>query len=374
MLISDFTESLDRILQLISIYGYMPQISLFEEETEEEDPQTASVMSDTYNIYEGDTAEASVSIYNYLCKAESGRAAVYDHASYTGCGISVYGVSDIGISGQTVSNEAYNTAVALCGNMSQYSASAEAFKAIIGAEYGYVPAAEGAVYITNNELSSAEYGMYMHEAPYTGYLSLANYGSLTYRAYREDHAAQDRYSAISSYFCDNFIYDADSRILNEAGIGTYDGSYGIYPYELCAYPVYESYSRSQNFGDNVCGIYLSEGYKTAVCGYADSNEYIYGDISADGYTCTDSVYDMQQRYLYHTDVLNDTGCGEYAAGSAADVLKVFTDGKKTGDININVDFKAYAEVKNDYDVNRFADIFAERLESELRSCAEGIHY
>ena len=28
MLISDFTESLDRILQLISIYGYMPQISL----------------------------------------------------------------------------------------------------------------------------------------------------------------------------------------------------------------------------------------------------------------------------------------------------------------------------------------------------------
>ena len=140
------------------------------------------------------------------------------------------------------------------------------------------------------------------------------------------------------------------------------------------YPVYESYSRSQLCGDNVCGIYLSEGYKTAVCGYADSDEYIYGDISGDGYMCIDSVYDMQQRYLYHTDVLNDTGCGEYAAGSAADVLKVFTDGKKTGDININVDFKAYAEVKNDYDVNRFADIFAERLESELRSCAEGIHY
>lgn len=45
-----------------------------------------------------------------------------------------------------------------------------------------------------------------------------------------------------------------------------------------------------------------------------------------------------------------------------------------GNVNINVDFKAYAEVKNDYDTEEFAQVFVKYLEGQLESCAEGLHY
>jgi hypothetical protein len=43
-------------------------------------------------------------------------------------------------------------------------------------------------------------------------------------------------------------------------------------------------------------------------------------------------------------------------------------------ININVDFKAYADIKNDYDTERFTQVFVDRLREELTEYAEGIHF
>jgi hypothetical protein len=48
--------------------------------------------------------------------------------------------------------------------------------------------------------------------------------------------------------------------------------------------------------------------------------------------------------------------------------------KEQGDCVINVDFKAYATVKDDRDVEKLADVFVNRLKAELTSGAEGIHY
>jgi hypothetical protein len=48
--------------------------------------------------------------------------------------------------------------------------------------------------------------------------------------------------------------------------------------------------------------------------------------------------------------------------------------KERGNCVINVDFKAYATVKNDRDVEKLADVFVNRLKAELASGAEGIHY
>lgn len=45
-----------------------------------------------------------------------------------------------------------------------------------------------------------------------------------------------------------------------------------------------------------------------------------------------------------------------------------------GSVNVNVDFKAYADIKGDYDAERFSRVFAKYLEEQLRSCAEGIHF
>lgn len=48
--------------------------------------------------------------------------------------------------------------------------------------------------------------------------------------------------------------------------------------------------------------------------------------------------------------------------------------RKDRSVNINVDFKAYADIKNDRDIERFAEVFVKRLEDELSCCAEGIHF
>ena len=42
-------------------------------------------------------------------------------------------------------------------------------------------------------------------------------------------------------------------------------------------------------------------------------------------------------------------------------------------VNVNVDFTANATVSNDYDVERFTAVFADRLREELAGCAEGVH-
>jgi hypothetical protein len=43
-------------------------------------------------------------------------------------------------------------------------------------------------------------------------------------------------------------------------------------------------------------------------------------------------------------------------------------------VNINVDFKAYADIKNDYDTERFTQVFVNKLREELTEYAEGIHF
>ncbi len=50
--------------------------------------------------------------------------------------------------------------------------------------------------------------------------------------------------------------------------------------------------------------------------------------------------------------------------------------KKEKHFNINVDFKAYADVKDNRDIEKFAQVFVKRLEQELTELdfAEGIHY
>lgn len=45
-----------------------------------------------------------------------------------------------------------------------------------------------------------------------------------------------------------------------------------------------------------------------------------------------------------------------------------------GDVNVNVDFKAYAQLENNYDVESFAKVFSKYLESQLEDCAEGLHF
>ena len=65
---------------------------------------------------------------------------------------------------------------------------------------------------------------------------------------------------------------------------------------------------------------------------------------------------------------------DYIASSALNSL-ITSPSIKYGDnnININVDFTANASISNDYDVEHFTALFADRLREELAACAEGVH-
>jgi hypothetical protein len=66
--------------------------------------------------------------------------------------------------------------------------------------------------------------------------------------------------------------------------------------------------------------------------------------------------------------------GTNITSSLTELLATGNNDGGRGDININVDFKAYATVNNDKEIEKLADVFVKRLEDELSYGSEGIHF
>lgn len=67
--------------------------------------------------------------------------------------------------------------------------------------------------------------------------------------------------------------------------------------------------------------------------------------------------------------------GEYISNSRVKSLISSSQSRESKEniVNVKVDFTANANVSSDYDVERFTNLFADKLREELSSCAEGVH-
>lgn len=139
---------------------------------------------------------------------------------------------------------------------------------------------------------------------------------------------------------------ADLWIKNENAVSV--STMANYPWQLTYY---------EALGENNVSFFSEYADNYGVMGITASNENVTAE-TVEGCITNDSS----------SHILSD-----YRKNELIKALSASPSGGTGEGISINVDFKAYADIKNDYDIEKFADVFVKRLEAELSSCAEGIH-
>jgi hypothetical protein len=114
---------------------------------------------------------------------------------------------------------------------------------------------------------------------------------------------------------------------------------------------------------------------------------VYNNVAGDrlnGFNISDFDSKFYNTKSLDTELISDYGIDNssvYEGGTAGKALLSrlvngntanYTDVKPS--VNINVDFKAYANIKNDYDTEHFTQVFVNKLREELTEYAEGIHF
>lgn len=378
--ISEYFAGLDYLIQLMTLAEEMPWISLFDDEGD---------LTDSENEDKTDTVPFNPlinnnSVYNdstfYEYKAE--RA---DYYNYTADRNALY---------------KYTADTALGGNMQVRR------NEIYGGGMNYLCMSATDYFEKNVDFFGVNRNIY---SGCLNYAEASNYGSDS-NVYR---------LPVVSYA--EYIGSVLSPVYSAGGEGLYNNSYvmegGILNNEKSGVNVFYRYA-----GNNTAGNYEYLALNSIFSGYVDLNrQYFEGGFFVGGSAynnlynavenlsfaaCEGGLLDSSQIFnnfakesrllnlsayvdKYNkmcsklsaiTDnvdnVLNAENAYNMPISVSSKLISGVSEQRQYGGININVDFKAYADIKSNKDIERFAQVFVKRLEEELTdlNCAEGIHF
>jgi hypothetical protein len=319
----DWLEVLSFYMQLLEL-SYSVQCVLYEElEAERDEIEKVNNTQNVTNIFNTkyDTSSAYYEVEN--------RAEAVDYFSRSSDIESANSFSE-------VANSTYNTALEL-----NYS-----IDAVAGAKYGYYEADR----LSDRERESC-FAVTERESAYEKYLSEANNFasvlSLSDRLISSSEFEKETSEKASVEFERMLEIGSTAELestlckISELSERCFDGS--EYRREVLALENAREVSERLNF---------SRADESAEVG-----KEIYLSALSD------------EKYIGSSEVV-----GTNITSTLTELLATGKNDGGRGDININVDFKAYATVNNDKELEKLADVFVKRLEEELSYGSEGIHF
>lgn len=372
MEITEYFAGLDYFIQLISLVAEMPWVSLFDNEGDLTDSEIEGrVDSVPFNtLINNYTEYADSTVYNKY------GGDIADYCSYrtdliNGCDV------------HTQQNKVYG------GNIGYLFKTAESYYE----KYKGVFVSDSAFYggSCNGMYGGAEYAYFMPQWITESYAKTGK--SYLYGVGQPDVYSAESLSIISQNGGDTYgglsalavsgSMANSSALQNVSSVlsGLYYAADGFNAYSELQNSLYntELLQNSLNYAGEKLSISSFEGgltdsaelFKSVVVQSGCQNVMFLGDkynkLFSNLTSKSDNVDNLFNYGGQSENYLSQSASGELIGGRTERQEKHF---------NINVDFKAYADVRDNRDIEKFAQVFVRRLEQELIELdfAEGIHY